>query len=61
MMKRFFLSMAALSVCLLLSGCGGEKAPSQADQKKILETRQADMAKGMEAMKALKSAETPKK
>jgi hypothetical protein len=61
MMKRFFLSVAVLCVFSLLCGCGGEKPRSQADQKKALEQTQANMAKGMEAMKALKGPQAPRK
>jgi len=58
-MRRFFLLLVVLmSTFSFLPGCGGEKAPSQGDQKKVLEQSQANMAKGMEAMKAMKG---PKK
>jgi hypothetical protein len=53
-MKRFFLLLVVLSTFSFLPGCGGEKASSPADQKKVVEQSQADMKKGMEAMKAMK-------
>lgn len=53
-MKRFFLLLVLISTFSFLPGCGGEKKPSEADQKKKVEQTQADMKKGMEAMKAMK-------
>ena len=58
-MRRFVLLLVVLASTLsVLPGCGGESAPSAANEKKVLETSQANMAKGMDAMKAIKG---PKK
>jgi hypothetical protein len=59
-MKRFSLLLVMLVATLsFLPGCGdGASKPSAADQQKKVEQSKADMAKGMEAMKALKG---PKK
>ncbi len=52
-MKRCFLLLVVLlSTFSFLPGCGGEKKPSEADQQKKIEQSQADMKKGMEAMKS---------
>lgn len=54
-MNRYFLALAMLvAIFPVLTGCGGAPAPSKADQQKSLEQSQANMAKGMDAMKALK-------
>ncbi len=54
-MRRFVLLFAVLmSTFSVLPGCGSGSAPSPADQKKVQAESQANMQKGMEAMKAMK-------
>jgi hypothetical protein len=55
-MRRFFLLLVVLmSTFSFLPGCGsGGSSSTPADQQKRLEQSKADMAKGMDAMKAMK-------
>ncbi|MHB8973105.1 MAG: hypothetical protein ACYC3X_11855 [Pirellulaceae bacterium] len=58
-MRRFFLLLVALMWTLsVLPGCGGAPAPSPVEQEQKLQESQANMKKGMEAMKAMPKPKT---
>jgi len=47
-------SVLALVVVAAVSGCGGAKVPSAAEQEQRLKDTEAAMNKGMDAMKGIK-------
>ena len=58
-MRRLFLLLVVLMPAFsTLPGCGSGASSTPAEQEKKYEQTKADMAKGMEAMKAMKG---PKK